>query len=69
MGPVVAVRHTPVIRMFYQRLRAVGKPAQGALTACMRTLLTLLNAILNHQTPLACRSVVIGLRGKIVLDF
>jgi transposase len=51
MGTVVAVRHNPVIRPFYQRLRTAGKPAKVALTACMRKLLTILNAILKHQTP------------------
>ena len=35
----------PVIRAFYQRLRAAGKPAKVALVACMRKLLTILNAM------------------------
>ena len=51
MGTLVAVRHNPVLRAFYQRLRAVGKLPKVALTACMRKLLTILNAMLNHQTP------------------
>ena len=50
MGTLVAVRHTPVLRAFYQRLRAVGKLPKVALTACMRKLLTILNAMLKHQT-------------------
>ena len=33
---VTASRYNPVIKTFYQRLRAVGKPAKVALTACMR---------------------------------
>jgi transposase len=37
-------RHT-AIKAFYERLRAAGKPAKVALTACMRKLLTILNAI------------------------
>jgi transposase len=51
MGTLVAVRHNPVLRAFYQRLRAVGKLPKVALTACMRKLLTILNAMLKHQTP------------------
>jgi 2-aminoethylphosphonate-pyruvate transaminase len=36
---------------FYQRLKDVGKSAKVALTACMRKLLTILNAMVKHQTP------------------
>ncbi len=50
MGTLVAVRHNPILRAFYQRLRAVGKLPKVALTACMRKLLTILNAMLKHQT-------------------
>lgn len=50
MGTLVAVRHNPVLRAFYQRLRAAGKLPKVALTACMRKLLTILNAMLKHQT-------------------
>ena len=51
MSPLAAVRHNPVRKAFYERLRAVGKAPKVALTACMRKLLTMLNAMLNHQTP------------------
>ena len=51
MAALVASRHNPVVRAFYTRLRAAGKPAKVALVACMRKLLTLLNAMLAHQTP------------------
>jgi transposase len=51
MGALVATRHNPVIRAFYERLRAAGKPAKVALVACMRKLLTILNAILRSGTP------------------
>ena len=47
MGALVASRYNPVIRTFYQRLVAAGKPKKLALTACMRKLLTMLNAILK----------------------
>lgn len=51
MGALAAARHNPVIRDFYKRLRAAGKAGKVALTACMRKLLTILNAMLKHQTP------------------
>lgn len=45
MAALVATRHNPVIRAFYQRLLAAGKPKKVALVACMRKLLTILNAM------------------------
>jgi transposase len=51
MGTLVATRFNPVIRAFYQRLLAAGKPKKVALTACMRKLLTILNAMARHDTP------------------
>jgi transposase len=51
MATVTASRCNPVIKAFYQRLRAAGKPAKVALTACMRKLLTILNAMLKTKTP------------------
>jgi transposase len=51
MAALVASRRNPVIRAFYLRLRAAGKPAKLALTACMRKLLTILNAIARSGTP------------------
>ena len=51
MAALAASRWNPVVRAFYQRLCAAGKPKKVALTACMRKLLTLLNAILMHRTP------------------
>jgi transposase len=51
MSALVAARYNPVIRAFYRRLREAGKPPKVALTACMRKLLTILNAMLKHQTP------------------
>ena len=47
MGALVASRYNPVIRTFYQRLLAAGKPKKLALTACVRKLLTMLNAIVK----------------------
>ena len=50
MGALVAARHNPVLKAFYQRLRQAGKAPKVALTACMRKLLTTLNAMLKHRT-------------------
>ena len=51
MGALVGSRHNPVIRDFYQKLLAAGKPKKVALVACMRKLLVILNAILKHRSP------------------
>jgi transposase len=51
MSTLAAVRHNPVLKAFYERLRAVGKAPKVALTACMRQRLTMLNAMLKHRTP------------------
>jgi transposase len=50
MAALVATRRNPVIREFYHRLLAAGKPKKVALTACMRKLLTILNAMLRANT-------------------
>ena len=42
MGTLAATRFNPVIRDFYQRLLAAGKPKKLALVACMRKLLVIL---------------------------
>jgi transposase len=51
MAAVVASRWNPVIRTFYQRLLAAGKPKKLALTACMRKLVLILNAMLKNNQP------------------
>ena len=58
MPTVVAVRHNPRIKAFYQRLVAHGKPKMVALIAAMRKLLTILNVMIRegktwNQTPIA----------------
>lgn len=53
MAALVAARHNPVIRAFYARLHAAGKPKKVCLTACMRKLLTILNAMMKAQRPWA----------------
>lgn len=51
MATLVATRYNPIIRRFYKRLCASGKVKKVALTACMRKLLTILNAMLKYRTP------------------
>jgi transposase len=51
MATLTACRVNPVIRAFYLRLVAAGKSKKLALTACMRKLLIILNAILKQQQP------------------
>jgi transposase len=51
MGALVASRYNPTIRAFYRRLLDRGKPKKLALTACMRKLLTILNAMMRSNTP------------------
>lgn len=51
MATLAAIRSNPVIRPFYQRLIQAGKPPKVAITACMRKLLIILNAIVRDGTP------------------
>jgi transposase len=51
MAALVASRYNPVIKVFYQRLLAAGKPKKLALTACARKLLTILNAMARSGKP------------------
>ena len=51
MATLTAVRFNPAIAHFYQRLTAAGRPKKVALTAAMRKLLTILNAMLRDQRP------------------
>ena len=50
MATLTAARYNPLIRAFYERLVAAGKPKKVALTACMRKLLTILNAMIARRT-------------------
>ena len=51
MATLVGSRVNPVIAAYYQKLRAAGKTAKQALTACMRKLIVILNAILRDRKP------------------
>lgn len=50
MGALVASRRNAMIQTFYRRLRNAGKAPKVALVACMRKLLTILNAMIKHKT-------------------
>jgi transposase len=51
MATLTAIKHNPAIRGFYLRLVAAGRPGKVALTAAMRKLLTVLNAMLRDRRP------------------
>jgi transposase len=51
MSALTAARFNPTIRAFHARLIAAGKLPKVALVACMRKLLTILNAIVRDSTP------------------
>jgi len=51
MATLTAIKHNPAIRVFYLRLVAAGRPGKLALTAAMRKLLTVLNAMLRDRRP------------------
>ena len=50
MGTLVGVRYNPVLRLLYRRLLERGKAKKVALVACMRKLITILNAMLKYRT-------------------
>jgi len=51
MAAIAAVRSNPVIKPFYEQLIARGKPHKVAMVACMRKMLTILNAMVRSNTP------------------
>lgn len=51
MATLAAIRFNPVIRTFHARLIQAGKPKKVAIVACMRKLLTILNALVKTGTP------------------
>jgi len=59
MRTLVATRYNPLVKAFYQRLCAGGKPKKVALVACMRKLLAILNSIIKHHTPWRYRTPVL----------
>ena len=51
MATVASLIHNPLLKSFYHKLKAKGKPAKVAIVACMRKLLILLNAVAKRQSP------------------
>ena len=51
MAATTAIRSNPVIRAFYEQLTARGKPHKVAMVACMRKMLTILNAMVRQSAP------------------
>jgi transposase len=51
MAALVGIKWNPALRALYRRLKAAGKRSKVALVACMRKLLTILNAILRDRAP------------------
>lgn len=51
MCAVASLRCNPTLRVFYVRLKAQRKPSKVALTACIRKLLMILNAIVRDRKP------------------
>jgi transposase len=54
MATLTAIVRNPTLKVFYERLRAAGKLPKVALVACMRKLLTMLNAMVRTGTPWNC---------------
>lgn len=51
MAAMSARKHNPPMKAFYEQLLAAGKPGKVALVACMRKLLTVLNAMIRDNAP------------------
>jgi transposase len=54
MSALFATRHNPAIKKFYEGLLSTGKPKKEALVACMRKLLTILNALMRDRANWRC---------------
>ena len=51
MAALSAIRYNPIIKTFYERLIHAGKLPKVAITACMRKLVVILNAMMRTNTP------------------
>lgn len=58
MATLAAIRCNPVIKAFHARLKAAGKKPKVAIVACMRKLLTILNAMIKSMTPWCDKAVI-----------
>ena len=55
-----ATRHNPVLKAFYRRLVAKGKPTKVALTACMRKLIGILNIMIARGAEMGRQRYAVG---------
>ena len=60
MATLRSVRCNPVLKAFYERLRGAGKATKVALVACMRKMLTILNAMVKQNTHWKSAMKVLG---------
>ena len=51
MAALTAKRHNPLLRAFAERLEQAGKAPKVIIVACMRKLLTIMNAMIKNNTP------------------
>ena len=58
MAALTGIRYNPVLKKQYDGLVARGKVKKVAITACMRKLLVILNAMMRDQVPFQCQIVV-----------
>jgi transposase len=56
MATLSAIRSNPALKAFAHRLKQAGKPAKGIIVACMRKLLTIMNAVLKNNEPWHAKS-------------
>jgi transposase len=54
MATLTGIRYNPVLKPHYEQLRKRGKEKKVAITACMRKMLTILNAMMRDQQPFRC---------------
>jgi transposase len=57
MAALSATKHNPVIKEYYNHLLKLGKAKKLALTACMRKLLTMLNAMVKNNQKWQCKTI------------
>jgi transposase len=62
MATIVAIRHNPAIKAFYQRLKGLGKESKVAIVACMRKFITLLNFLVKTDAVWINKESVPALR-------
>ena len=51
MATLTGIRYNPVLQPHYEQLRKRGKEKKVAITACMRKMLVILNAMMRDQQP------------------